>query len=382
MPIPTGRVRAALAATVAVYGEAELALARMLARRLAQGLDEPDWAVRRRAELAAVRRAAQLVVDSTSRRGAAAARRTVAEAYRSGRATAVTDLAEALAGDVGPVARGADPSRGNAVQALADAIGRELRPVHAQILPSTVDAYRRAVAAASARTLTGAQPQRQAIQSAWAALVDQGIGGFVDRTGRRWQLHTYVEMAVRTAVGRATVQGMVDQWGQDGQRLAYVPDRPRECHLCRPYEARVLAVYGQAGTTAEMNLRTGGTTLVAVAATVEEARAAGLFHPGCRHTLKPFLPGRTTLRPAAGPDPVGYAAEQRQRALERHIRHWRMREAAALDTPEQARAAARVGAWTRELVDHVDRHHLTRLQYRETPGAGFTTADRSDPATL
>jgi hypothetical protein len=382
VPIPTGRVRTALAATVAVYGEAELALTRMLARRLAQGLDEPDWAVRRRAELGAVRRAAQLIVDTTSKRGAAAARRTVAQAYRSGRATAVVDLAEALAGDVGPTARGADPRRGNTIQALADAVGRELRPVHEQILPSVMDSYRRAVAAAAGRTLTRAQPQRQAIQSAWAALVDQGIGGFSNRTGRRWQLHTYVEMAVRTAAGRAEVFGLVDQWTADGVRLVYVPDRPRECHLCRPYEARVLSLHGPTGVAAEPNLRTGGTTLVTVTATLADARAAGLFHPGCRHTLKPFLPGRTTLRPAVAPDPEGYAAEQRQRALERHLRHWRMRTAAALDDTERARAGARVDAWTRELVDHVDRHRLTRLRYREQPGAGHTTEDRSDPATL
>lgn len=382
MPIPTGRVQQALASTVAVYGEAELALTRMLARRLAQGLDEPGWAVRRRAELGAIRRAAQLVVEVTARRGAVGAKRTVAEAYRSGQDTAVVDLAETLAGDVGPLARGADPSRGNAVQALADAIGRELRPVHEQILPSVVDSYRRAVAAAAGRTLTGAQPQRLAIQSAWAGLVDQGIGGFRDRTGRRWQLHTYVEMAVRAAVTRATVQGLIDQWTAEGLRLVYVPDRPRECHLCRPYEARVLALHGDPGTAAETNERTGGITLVTVAATVADARTAGLFHPGCRHTMKPFLPGRTTLRPAAAPDPEGYAAEQRQRALERHVRHWRMREAAALDELARTQAATRVAAWTAELVDHVDRHQLTRLQYREQPGAGFTTVDRSDPATL
>lgn len=382
MPIPTAAVQAAIGATVAIYGDAELALARMLARRLAQGLDEPDWAVRRRAELAAVRRAAALVVDTTAQRGARRARSAVALAYRSGKATAVVDLAEALAGDVGPTARGADLFRGNAVQALADAIGRELRPVHDQILPSTVDAYRRAVSAAAGRTLTGAQPQRQAIQSAWAALVDQGIGGFVDRAGRRWQLHTYVEMAVRTAVGRATVQGLADEWATSGVRLVYVPDRPRECHLCRPYEARVLALDGRVGMSAEVNLRTGARTIVEVAATLAEARARGLFHPGCRHDLKPFLPGRTTLRPATAADPEGYAAEQRQRTLERHTRHWRMREAAALDEPSRQYAAARAAAWSTALGDHVARHNLTRVRYREQPGAGHTTTDRSDPATL
>lgn len=382
MPIPTPQVQAALAATVAVYGEAELALTRMLSKRLARGLDEPDWAIQRRAEMAELRRAAAVVASECARRGGASARKTVAAAYRSGRATAVTDLAEELAGDTWLSSRGPDPTRGNAVQALADAIGRELRPAHERILPSAMDAYRRAVSAAAARTLTGVQSQRQAIQSAWAALVDRGIGGFTDRAGRRWQLHTYAEMAVRSAVGRAQVEGLVDQWVTDRVRLVYVPDRPRECRLCRPYEARTLALYGATGTVAEPNRKTGAITLVDVAATLADARLNGLFHPGCRHTLKPFLPGRTTLRPAAAADPDGYEAEQRQRALERHVRHWRMREAAALDDINRVRAATRVAAWQAELVDHVTRNGLTRLRYREQPGAGFTTEDRSDPATL
>ncbi|MEV7684251.1 phage minor capsid protein, partial [Streptomyces sp. NPDC088341] len=69
-------------------------------------------------------------------------------------------------------------------------------------------------------------------------------------------------------------------------------------------------------------------------------------------------------------DPAGEAARERQRAIERALRHWRELEAAAL-TPEGARRARdRIAAWDAEMADHVAAHGLRRKRYREQIGAG------------
>src|SRR5690606_17214059 len=54
--------------------------------------------------------------------------------------------------------------------------------------------------------------------------------------------------------------------------------------------------------------RDGEMVTVDVAGTVDQAVAAGLLHPNCRHSLSAFLPGITTARtppdrPAATPPP-------------------------------------------------------------------------------
>ena len=85
----------------------------------------------------------------------------------------------------------------------------------------------------------------------------------------------------------------------------------RPCKLCLPWEGRVLAATG-AGTFTENGV------VFDVAATIQEAIAAGLFHPNCRHTLVAYRPGVTLLRPTEwGPaQEQAYQDTQRLRALE------------------------------------------------------------------
>jgi hypothetical protein len=371
VPVDYRRVEAVAAAVADIYGEAEPALIALITRQLAAGLaDEDGWAERKLREVRAVRRAATLVVDRLQRTGGRALRRAVADGLRIGRDAGVADLAERLVGDTGPVARGADTRGGAAIEALADATVREMRPVYSAVLRSTDDAYRRAIAGATARRLAGAQDLRHAAQAAWARLADDGITGFVDGAGRRWQLSTYVEMATRTAVARAAVIGQTDTWAAAGLEHCYVEDNPRECPICAPWEGKILALAAPPRRPAT--------------ATLEEAQEAGLHHPNCRHGLRPWAPGVRIAMARKPEGPEGYEAEQQQRYLERGVRRWRVRYAAAFDDDGRQYAAARIQGWLARLEDHLDAHpRLERLSYRETVGAGYrpSAARRGDAVT-
>lgn len=108
---------------------------------------------------------------------------------------------------------------------------------------------------------------------------------------------------------------------------------------------------------------------VDVAGSLDEARAAGLQHPNCRHSVSSYTPGITRTEDAAS-DPAGYEAGQRQRAIERNIRKHKNRAAAAT-TPEGKRAAeAKVRQWQGAMRSHLAAHPgLRRLRHREQPGA-------------
>jgi hypothetical protein len=180
----------------------------------------------------------------------------------------------------------------------------------------------------------------EAQAAAWRQLVSRGVTGFTDSSGRQWNLASYVEMAVRTATQRAYNASHLDRFARAGIDYFTISDDGRPCPLCAPWEGRVLAQSTTGAVTAPSAL-TGDDVTFTVAATIDEARAAGLFHPNCRHTLNPFMPGATILHPSTWgeDDEARYKALQRQRYLERRVRQARLEHAAAI-TPAQKAAAA------------------------------------------
>lgn len=378
MPVDHERVDKIAAAVADVYRQGETAVLRDLTGRLARDLDATDWQRRKLAEITPLRAAARAIATRVRATGAHEARDAVAAGYRAGRHDAVRELAAAHSPvNPAPAAAGgaAARRRGNAVQALADAAVREQRPVAAAILPQAESAYRRAITNAAARKTSGATTMREAAQGAWSELVTRGVTGVTDRSGRRWRLHTFVEMATRTAVARAAEVGLVDEFQAAGVALVSVDDLPGECAMCRPYEHRVLALdpAGPTGRVRVPHARNPDELVdVDVAATLAEARAAGYGHPNCRHTLRAYHPGVSLLiKQGRTADPAGDDARQRQRYIERQLRRWREAELAAITTTARADAAARVAAWDAEMGAHITSTKLTRLAYREQIGAGF-----------
>jgi len=366
----------AIAASVAdIYREAEGALVRLVRRHLDAGLDSPA-AEQRLGTIRALRRGAQTVIAALEADSGPGIRNALAASYRHGWSNATAGLPERFFPEsgVGTNARLAARERSGTsfVEALAQALHRDFGNVTRNILRNVEDAYQSVQAAAAARILTGAETRRQAAQAAWQRLVDRGIMGFTDRAGRRWRLSSYVEMATRTNAQRAATTGQVDRLDAVGVNLVVVSDSPQECKLCRPFEGKILRTDdGPLDVEVEHPTRDGVTVTVEAYATLDQARAKGLFHPNCRHSVSAYLPG--VSRPPAQPtaDPDGDRARQRQRELERRIRRQKERAEAAL-TPEARKAAnARVRKAQADLRQHLaDNPKLKRLRYREQPGAG------------
>lgn len=378
----------AIAASVAdLYREAETAATRAVARALRQGLDNPA-AERRAGTLRNLRRSAQAIVAALEADTGPTVRDALAQAYRHGWRSALVDLPRRFFPNsrIAEAASEALRERSGAgfIEALATALHRDLGRVTDNILRNVVDVFRDVQAAAAARILTGTQTRREASQAAWQAWVDRGVTGFTDRAGRRWRLSSYAEMAARTNAQRAATQGQVDRLDSLGVELVYVSDTVQECVKCRPWEGKILRT-----TPGPLNVEVEHATrdimvTVEAAGTLPEARAAGLFHPQCRHSISAYLPGVTRIPPGR-PDPEGDKARQRQRALERRIRAAKEREVGALDEQAAKAARARVRAAQAALRQHLAEHpDLKRLRYREQIGAGNIppAGHRDDPATL
>ncbi|WP_453062973.1 phage minor capsid protein [Streptomyces mexicanus] len=373
-----------------LYADAEERLLGIIARQLAQGLDAPGWVEAKLSAMQTLRRAAQDVVGYLGDAVKLDVFNAVAEAYNIGHRSAVAELG-ALSDDARRLVDNVTPGA-QAVDRLAEETVNLLTEQHRSILRTVEDGYRAVIADVTATPLLGTGTRRQATQDAMARFADRGITSFRDRSGRRWQMTSYAEMAVRTSVGRAATEAHMRTLSTAGVDLVIVSNSPRECPLCRPWERKVLTISGPGGRrTVEVEHATedGRMVRVEVAGSLDEARAAGLQHPNCRHSVSAYTPGITKVG-NADPDPAGYEAGQRQRAIERNIRKWKQREAAAI-TPEAKRAARRkVRAWQGAMREHLNAHpDLRRLRAREQPGASNlptrqapVTAEQRDAARL
>lgn len=344
------------AKTVAdIYGQAVADLLKLVAARLARGIDEPGWAERKLTDMVGLRTEAADLVARLQVFGPEAINLAIEQAYQTGARTGAAEVAVRLA----PVTNTA------AVQALAAETVGAVAAAHVGILRQVDDVYRQVVAETAAQTVTGARTRLAAAQQALNRFADRGIVTYRDTAGRRWALETYAEMATRTAVGRAQVAGTLDRYVDAGRDLVIVSDAPQECKACRPWEGRVLSI---SGDTRKGTRVTGGDGhRFTVAGSVAEAQRAGLHHPSCRHRLGAFIPG-ATRRLTDTEDPAGDRARQEQRRLERGVRHWKQRAAAALDDDARKAAERKAREWQRRLADHVVANDLQRRRERERLG--------------
>lgn len=338
---------------VDVIAEAEISLLRQIASRLAAGAEASEWAQAKLAELQMIR--ARLVhelaeMDATL---AAQVNETMRQAYTTGQAMAVADL------DAAGITPALPPAQMLAVQAIAADVITRVTGLAPRVLRSVSDVYQQAVAAGVGNVLLGVQTRLQAAQGVLDRLLADGITGFTDTAGRNWRLESYVEMATRTGAGDAAIAGHLDTLAASGQDLIYPIPGPFACPDCDQWAGRPLSISGVTSHVIAAGRRIDVTP-------VATARADGhLFGPNCRCSTGIYLPG-ITVPNVDRSSPADYETTQEQRYLERGVRHWKRREALALDEPAARRAKGKTRQWQARLRAHLDAHpDLNRKRQRE-----------------
>ncbi|MER6515086.1 phage minor capsid protein [Nonomuraea sp. NPDC001636] len=379
MPVSPAMAEDLAGAIAKLYADAELALLEKLRTALMDGIDSPLWAEIKLRSIGDLRAAVEDVTTALQTDANGAVGQALAEAYGRGRQAAVAELG---ALDIGRELQARDVLPGApAVDRLAASYAQDTRPLYVRITRAVLDVYRSITARASTSVLLGGLTRRQATQHALDRFAQRGVTGFVDSAGRSWELAAYAEMAVRSVTARAAIEGHIDALGELGVGLVIVSDAPLECELCAPWEGEVLTLGPESGprtvrveaaiqsTGLRAAFRPPETVAVHVAGSLVEARASGLFHPNCRHSLSAYLPGVTTRPPHHATPGTTYADTQRQREIERTIRAWKRRQVAATNDVDRRRAGAYVRKWQAKARAHVDAHpDLRRKPAREQVG--------------
>lgn len=137
-----------------------------------------------------------------------------------------------------------------------------------------VDDIYRSLALENVRASTiGYQSWQKVARNYREQLADQGVTGFKDSRGRNWNMRSYAEMVARTTTQEAHTQGTVTRLQENGHDLVIVSKHSSSCPKCAPWEGRILSLSG----------RTSGYP------TFDDAKAAGLMHPNCRHAISLYI---------------------------------------------------------------------------------------------
>jgi len=337
-----------------MYFELELKILQMIAERVSEGLDRPDWMSKRLAEIRRLRGDVEKLLEDLERGVDVEVAKALSQAYINGQRSVDKDL-EGITGstsleEVRRIAEAVseqfdDPSiafhlvETRSLSALAKKTINQISESHLMILRSTEDIYRSVVSQVAAGALSGAQTPKQVMQDAINKFADRGVSGFRDRAGRHWDIASYVEMAVRTSTAHAATQGTIDRLAERNHDLVIVSDHFGECDLCRPWEGKILSASGQ-----DQRYRS-----------LSEATAAGLFHPNCKHAISAYIEGVTEV-PKRTPDPEGYKKLQKIKHAERMIRKWKKRLAVAVTSEEKKFVKSKLAEWNaryRELTGKV-----------------------------
>ncbi|WP_219470835.1 phage minor capsid protein [Nonomuraea rhizosphaerae] len=365
--------RIALAAAISTrYAEAEEHLFEVVAKAVAKSGSAPQQASARLAEVKALGLQAEKVLKELESFAAQALEEGVTKAWQDGFVRASQEL-ERLGED-----KGISPGKGLA-QLLKEALGL-LPALTTGALRQVNDIYRQVIAETTPLALTGAVTREQATTRALQKFAAKGIT-FFDGKNRTWSISSYAEMAARTAMARAANEGHLQTLRENGRDLVMVSRAPYTCPLCDPWEGKVLTQAGAAGDRQEKNVLTGEIIAVHVAGTVAQARAAGLQHPNCKHTFGVYLPGLT--KPAPKPAAKGtYEDTQQQRYLERQIRAWKRRAAAAPPGSAEKKAAEQhTKAFQAQMKEHLDKTGLLRQRNRERVRPDETTTPDLHPSS-
>lgn len=354
-----------------IYMDAEIRLLEMIARRLVSGPgDVAKWQTEKMNQLSGVIREAQQIVGGVNRKIPKAIEKIMELAYLAGETSAADDLAEALKAikegepipdDIQMALFPGDPDPSididatmatftgintGAIEALAGATAETLVATSVPIVRNVDDIYRRVVTTVVGSPLTGVETRREATQRILDGFAKSGVRVFDGK--RTWNIASYSEMATRTAIGQASVQGHLNKMDQMGFDLVQVSDHHEECDLCRPWEGKILS-------------RSGGHPKYK---SLDEAIRAGLFHPNCGHRLNTYFEGLTKALTKTK-DPEGYEQRQYQRYMERSIREWKRRAALAQTDKAKQTANNKVQEWNDRMAAFIDDTGRRRKRERE-----------------
>lgn len=361
-----------------IYENAEIRILLLIANNLKKGIESPTWATKKLGDVNKIRKQIERELNTANKDIPKIIDNLIEISYKKGAFSVFDDLKKAVdnaekkkinPNDVEQLRTALkntdlepkdlkfltdgdiDSMLGvnkRAIETLAGATTETITNTKLPIVRQSIDAYRKIVTEVAGNALTGVDTRLEVADKVLARFVDNGIATFVDKSNRTWNIASYTEMATRTAIGQAAIQGHIDQAKEYELDLAMVSEHEEECSLCAEWEGEILSVSGDDNNYSS----------------VDEATADGLFHPNCGHSLQTYIEGLTTPI-KKDKDTSARKEREQQRYLERQIRKWKKREIVAMSEKERVKSSNKAKEYNARMKEFIDETGRRRKTNRE-----------------
>nr|DAZ18195.1 MAG TPA: minor capsid protein [Caudoviricetes sp.] len=238
---------------------------------------------------------------------------------------------------------------------LIKSVKGDLHNANSAALRQMDDVYRKTLFKANMYVANGASTVNQAVDMATKDFLSQGIRCIEYKNGRRVDIASYSEMAIRTANQRVTLMADGAVRDKHGIHTVLAPAHGNTCPLCLVWQGKVLIddVYSSG------KAREGKYPLLST------AMKEGFLHPNCRHHPATFIPGINSMPKEQTEEEKQealnkYNAEQKQRYYERKIRKYKRLEAGSCDERNSEKYKQKVSEYQLELQKHLSENKFLR----------------------
>lgn len=235
---------------------------------------------------------------------------------------------------------------------LVNATKHDMERAETAVLRMANDQYRKIIYSAQVYATTGAGTYAKAVDMATKDFLAAGINCIEYKNGRRVNIKSYAEMALRTANKRAYLQGEGTKRQEWGVSTVILNKRANSCPLCAKHVGKVYIDDVWSGGAKDGISNVTGLKYPLLS----EAMASGLYHPNCKDSHTTYFEGINTV-PEDGEyttDELNdiadkYAAEQKQRYAEGQAKKCDRLAKYSLDPDNQRKYGARAEQWRERL---------------------------------
>lgn len=161
--------------------------------------------------------------------------------------------------------------------ALINVVNHDLDEANKAALRMMNDTYRQTVHKAATFASNGVMTQKQAVDMATKDFLSRGLAVIEYKDGKRVNIASYAQMAVRTASQRAMLMGEGEFRKSIGETNVIISKHGTACKLCVPHEGNVYIDDVYSGGKADGKYKL-----------LSDAMKQGLFHPNCRHGISTY----------------------------------------------------------------------------------------------
>lgn len=253
---------------------------------------------------------------------------------------------------------------------LINAIRNDFENAQNAALRQMDDIYRKTIFKTEVYLGSGATTIDKAIDMATNDFLSKGINCITYSNGRKVNIASYAQMAVRTANKRVFLMGEGERRKEWGLSLVYVSQYMQCSPLCLPWQGKVYID----------DVYSGGKKEDGDYPLLSEAIAGNLFHPNCKHTMSTFFEGINEIPEPMDKEEIGKAYEKAKRETEinRNIQKYKRLKEGSVDPDNQKKYDIKLGEWQARLK--TQRSGPKPIEVSEDNKDTFTLLEISDPS--